>query len=132
MWLENPKLQLVAEEALKRLEPPWNSDEALVNRVHAFLERHGYINFGVYKRVKNLEAKKTGKVIVIGAGIAGLAAAQQVLTTLHTFSGRWGSSNCCCDSCEASSQHMDIMRNQQLSTMFILPAQILRHGRGGA
>ena len=68
MWLENPKLQLVAEEALKRLEPPWNSDEALVNRVHAFLERHGYINFGVYKRVKNLEAKKTGKVIVIGAG----------------------------------------------------------------
>ena len=44
----------------------------MVLRVHAFLERHGYINFGVYKRVKNLEPKKTtGKVIVIGAGIAG-------------------------------------------------------------
>ena len=31
----------------------------MVLRVHAFLERHGYINFGVYKRVKNLETKKT-------------------------------------------------------------------------
>ena len=51
MWLENPKLQLIGPEALKRLEPPWNSDKALVGRVHAFLERHGYINFGLYKRV---------------------------------------------------------------------------------
>ncbi len=25
MWLENPKQQLTAEEALKRLEPPWDS-----------------------------------------------------------------------------------------------------------
>lgn len=41
-------------------------------RVHAFLNRHGYINFGIYKRTKQLEPKKTtGKVIVIGAGIAG-------------------------------------------------------------
>ncbi len=78
MWLENPKVQLVADDAFKRLEAPWNSDEALVTRVHAFLERHGYINFGIFKRVKNLEGKKTGKVIVIGAGIAGLAAAQQL------------------------------------------------------
>ena len=30
MWLENPKLQLIGPEALKRLEPPWNSDKALV------------------------------------------------------------------------------------------------------
>ncbi len=54
-------------------------DKALCKRVHAFLNRHGYINFGIYKRVKQLEPKKaTGKVIVIGAGIAGLAAAQQL------------------------------------------------------
>ena len=77
MWLENPKLQLIGPEALKRLEPPWNSDKALVGRVHAFLERHGYINFGIYKRVLP-PAPVKGKVVVIGAGIAGLAAAQQL------------------------------------------------------
>lgn len=47
-------------------------------RVHAFLERHGLINFGVFKRLKAPPKKKLGKVIVIGAGIAGLAAAQQL------------------------------------------------------
>ena len=31
MWLENPKLQLTSKDALKRLEPPWNSDEPLVS-----------------------------------------------------------------------------------------------------
>jgi len=46
-------------------------------RVHAFLERHGYINFGIYKRALPLP-KPTGKVLVIGAGISGLAAAQQL------------------------------------------------------
>jgi lysine-specific histone demethylase 1 len=35
--------------------------QALVNRVHAFLERHGYINFGIYKRLKE-PPKKSGKV----------------------------------------------------------------------
>ena len=77
MWLEDPKQQLTLEDVQKKLQPPWNSDEALTIRVHAFLERHGYINFGLYKRKKPLP-QKTGKVIVIGAGIAGLAAAQQL------------------------------------------------------
>ena len=30
MWLENPKQQLNSKDALKRLEAPWDSDEALV------------------------------------------------------------------------------------------------------
>lgn len=47
-------------------------------RIHAFLERNGYINFGIFKRVRTLPVKKLGKIIVIGAGIAGLAAAQQL------------------------------------------------------
>merc|ERR1719187_866768 len=76
--MENPKQQLCSDDVLTRLEPPWDSDKPLVLRVHAFLERHGYINFGIYKRKKPLPQSKTGKVIIIGAGIAGLTAAQQL------------------------------------------------------
>ncbi|XP_024870658.1 lysine-specific histone demethylase 1A [Temnothorax curvispinosus] len=78
IWLENPKQQLIIENALPQIESPYNSDTVLARRIHAFLERHGFINFGMFKRLKPLPTKKLGKVIVIGAGIAGLAAAQQM------------------------------------------------------
>ncbi|XP_065341084.1 lysine-specific histone demethylase 1A isoform X3 [Cloeon dipterum] len=78
LWLQNPKQQLVADSSVGQIESPYNTDPAFVLRIHSFLERHGFINFGIFKRIKPLPTKKYGKAIVIGAGIAGLAAAQQM------------------------------------------------------
>lgn len=78
MWIEDPKIQLTHETALRKMETPFDSDPALLIKIHAFLERHGFINFGIFKRIKPIPLKKLAKVIVIGAGISGLAAAQQL------------------------------------------------------
>lgn len=78
MWLESALQELTYEGVMADLESPFNSEGVLCARIHAYLERHGYINYGVYKRIKPLPQKKYGSIIVIGAGIAGLAAAQQL------------------------------------------------------
>ena len=53
LWLENPKHQLLMENALKQLETPYTSqDRPLAQKMFAFLERQSYINFGVFERIK--------------------------------------------------------------------------------
>lgn len=40
-------------------------DAVLVHRIHSYLERHGLINFGIYKRVKPLPSEFTSFIALV-------------------------------------------------------------------
>ena len=82
IWLSNPKIELTIESLLNdhennSLKPPLNCDEQLVRKVHRFLERFGLINFGLFEILTNPTINNY-HVIIVGAGIAGLSAANQL------------------------------------------------------
>lgn len=78
MWLENVRQQLTYDFILKNIEKPFELDGILIKRIFIFLERYGYINYGIFKKLQEIKEKRNEKIIVIGAGISGLIAAQKL------------------------------------------------------
>ncbi|VDM82127.1 unnamed protein product [Strongylus vulgaris] len=83
LWLLEPNVELTSEDAIDQLPTPFNSDRRFVRRIHGFLQRYGFINYGNFHRLASalILTSKRKRVIIIGAGAAGIAAMKQ----LHFF-----------------------------------------------
>ncbi|XP_019848757.1 PREDICTED: lysine-specific histone demethylase 1A-like isoform X2 [Amphimedon queenslandica] len=79
-WLHDPLNELTADKAQSIANIPHSvsGKSNLVLRIHGYLSRYGFINFGVFKQQNPLEGKMPFKVLVIGGGISGLMTARQL------------------------------------------------------
>ncbi|KAJ4978949.1 hypothetical protein NE237_009729 [Protea cynaroides] len=77
-WRENVSTWLTKESFADSIPPHCDT---LLNSAYGFLVSHGYVNFGVAQAIKEKIPAETTKpnVIVVGAGLAGLAAARQLM-----------------------------------------------------
>ncbi|CAN6479894.1 unnamed protein product [Victoria cruziana] len=72
-WRSNVSVWLTEDRIFESIR---RAHRSLVSSAYAFLLAHGYINFGVQPPVR--EAKVRANVLIVGAGLAGLAAAKQL------------------------------------------------------
>lgn len=81
-WRDDVNVWLEPETVMKNIRQTHSN---LVALAYNFLLNHGYINFGVAPAIKaRLPAeRKKAKVVIVGAGLAGLGAARHLMASGH-------------------------------------------------